>query len=162
MSLLNRRALLLVLPLAACGFTPAFGPTGGARDVLGAVEIAPPSTRFGFDLVKALELRLGRPKGARYDLAYTINTTTVSLGVTPLGDITRYNLMGSVDWTLTQKADGKVLAKGRVENFTAWSATGSTAAGLTAETDAGSRLMRIFADQIITNITSAAAAGWPM
>jgi LPS-assembly lipoprotein len=158
---LNRRAVLLLFPLAACGFTPAYGPNGAARGLLGTVDIAAPSTRFGFDLVKQLELRLGRPNAPKYDLTYKIDTSRVSLGVTPDGDITRYNLLGSVDWTLTEKSDGKVLAAGRVENFTAWSATGSTAAGLTAETDAGSRLMRIFADQIITNITSAAAAGWP-
>ena len=148
----DRRALLLFLPLAACGFHPAFAP--GESALLGGIDFADPNSRTGFDLVKQLELRLGRGRNAPYVMDYTITTDKVGLGVTPQGDITRYNLVGAVDWTLTDKASGTVLAKGRAENFTAWSATGSTAAGLTAETDAGSRLMRILADQIITHLTT--------
>lgn len=149
MSLLSRRALICLMPLAACGFTPAFGPNG----MTGKVVAKTPTTRNDFELVKQLELRLGRPDAGAYGLNYTITTETVSLGFTTSGDITRYNLLGTVDWTLTDPASGAVLDKGQAKNFTAWSATGSTAAAQTVEADASRRLMRILADQIVTRLT---------
>jgi LPS-assembly lipoprotein len=39
-----------------------------------------------------------------------------------------------------------------VKSFTAYSATGSTVAGLAAEEDAAYRLMRILADQIVAQL----------
>lgn len=160
MSSFNRRAFLaLPLIVAGCGFTPAFGPDGGAGDLVGTVNVAAPASRNAFEFVKQAELRLGRATVARYDLAYLIKIETVSLGVTPDGDITRYNLLGIIDWTLTAHSGGKPVAKGRVQNFTGWSATGSTVAGLTAEADANSRLMRILADQMVTQLIAGSAAG---
>jgi LPS-assembly lipoprotein len=149
MSLLSRRALICLLPLAACGYTPAFGPNG----MTGKVVAKTPTTRNDFELVKQLELRLGRPDAGAYGLNYTITTETVSLGFTNSGDITRYNLLGTVDWTLTDPASGAVLDKGQAKNFTAWSATGSTAAAQTVEADASRRLMRTLADQIVIRLT---------
>lgn len=151
MSSLSRRALILLMPLAACGFTPAFAPKGG--DLMGKVAAKAPTTRNEFELVKQLELRLGRPDTAAYALTYQITTETISLGMTSSGDITRYNLLGTVDWTLTDPISSAVLAKGQAKNFTAWSATGSTAAGQTVEADASRRLMRILADDIVTRLT---------
>lgn len=150
MSLLSRRALICLLPLAACGFTPAFAPNGG--DMMGKVAAIAPTTRNGFELVKQLELRLGRPDSDAFKLDYTINTETVSLGFTTSGSITRYNLLGTVDWTLSDPTSGEILDKGQAKNFTAWSATGSTAAAQTVEADASRRLMRILADQIVTRL----------
>jgi LPS-assembly lipoprotein len=149
MSLLSRRALICLMPLAACGFTPAFGPNA----MTGKVAAKTPTTRNDFELVKQLELRLGRPDAGAYGLNYTITTETVSLGFTTSGDITRYNLLGTVDWTLTDPISSAVLDKGQAKNFTAWSATGSTAAAQTVEADASRRLMRILADQIVTRLT---------
>lgn len=149
MSLLSRRALLCLMPLAACGFTPAFGPNG----MMGKIAAIAPTTRDDFELVKQLELRLGRPDAGALVLKYTISTETVSLGFTTSGDITRYNLLGTVDWTLTDPTNGEILTKGQTKNFTAWSATGSTAAAQTVEADASRRLMRILADQMVTQLT---------
>ena len=65
--LLSRRKAalggLLLLPLAvmsACGFQPVYGPQGAAQGLRGKVQIAAPDTRLGYDLVAALEDRLGR------------------------------------------------------------------------------------------------------
>ncbi len=160
MSSSNRRAILaLPLILAACGFAPAIGPNADA--LMGQVTVQEPKTRHAFDFVKHMESRLGRSTSDMYALDYVIKTEKVSLGVTPDGDITRYNLLGTVEWSLTARDGGKTLVKGRAENFTSWSATGSTAAGLTAETDASSRLMRILADQIVAHLIAASAAGRP-
>ena len=109
-------------------------------------------------LVERLEERLGRPEAIRYDLAYTITTETVGVGITTDNKITRYNLKGVVDYTLTERATGARVTGGRVQSFTAYSATGSTVAGLAAEEDAGLRLMRILADQIVARLIAASAS----
>lgn len=156
MSSFNRRTLLGFLALSGCGFTPAYGPGGAAAGLQGAVRIGDPTDKNAFDLVERLEERLGRPSMAAYDLAYTITTIPVGVGITPENAITRYNLTGTVDWTLTARATTARVAGGRVESFTSYSATGSTVAGLAAEEDAALRLMRLLADQIVTRLIATA------
>ncbi len=158
MSSYNRRTLLLApLALAACGFTPAYAPGGAANKLTGAVRLADPTTKNGFDFVERVEERLGRTQVHRYDLAYTIVTETVGVGVTPDNRITRYNLKGAIDYTLSDTATGARINGGRVQSFTSYAATGSTVAGLAAEEDAGLRLMRILADQIVARLIAEAA-----
>ncbi len=150
---LSRRLLILVpLTIAACGFTPALGPGGAAEGLQGSIRAANPADKNAFDLVERLEERIGRPETARFDLTYTITTRAIGVGITPDNAITRYNLTGAVDWTLTERATATRVAGGRVENFTSYSATGSTVAGLAAEEDAAFRLMRILADQIVSRL----------
>ena len=55
-------------------------------------------------------------------------------------------------WALADLATGARLTGGRVDNFTSYSATGSTVASLAAEEDASLRLMRILADQIVARL----------
>jgi LPS-assembly lipoprotein len=158
MSLYNRRfVLVLPLALAACGFAPAYGPGGTAVQLVETVRVADPSDKNSFDLVERLEERLGRPENHRFNLAYTIKTEAVGVGITTENEITRFNLTGTVDYTLTDKASGSRLTGGRVQGFTAYSATGSTVAGLAAEEDAAFRLMRILADQIVARLIAASA-----
>jgi len=159
MSSFDRRSVLLMpLALAACGFTPAYAPGGGADKLLGAIWVQDPTDKNAFDLVERLEERLGRPENIRFDLAYTITTEAVGVGITTDNKITRFNLMGAIDYSLTERATGARVAGGRVQNFTAYSATGSTVAGLAAEEDAAFRLMRILADQIVARLIAAAAS----
>jgi LPS-assembly lipoprotein len=156
---LSRRTVLLApLALAACGFAPALAPDGPATALLGAVYVQDPSDKNGFDLVERLEERLGRPETPRYDLAYSIATESVGVGITTDNQITRFNLKGVIDYTLTDRVTGTRVAGGRVQNFTAYSATGSTVAGLAAEEDAAYRLMRILADQITAQLIAASAS----
>ena len=155
----SRRTLLLApLALAACGFTPAYGPGGSAGKLTETVWVQDPTDKNAFDLVERLEERLGRPEAIRYDLAYTITTESVGVGITPDNKITRYNLKGVVDYALTDRASGVQVTGGRVQSFTAYSATGSTVAQLAAEEDAGLRLMRILADQIVARLIAASAS----
>lgn len=156
---LSRRAVLFApLALAACGFTPALAPNGPATALLETVYVQDPSDKNGFDLVERLEERLGRPENPKYDLAYTIVTETVGVGITTDNKITRYNLKGVIDYALTDRATGARVTGGRVQNFTAYAATGSTVAGLAAEEDAAYRLMRILADQITARLIAASAS----
>lgn len=149
-------ALLAGGLLASCGFAPAYGPGGPANALTGAVRAADPVDKNGFDLVQRLEERFGRPQTPRFDLTYTISTKAIAVGVTPDGTITRYNLSGAVDWSLTDPTGTRV-AGGVVDSFTSWSATGSTVAGMTAEEDANTRLMRILADQIVARLLAISA-----
>ena len=114
-----------------------------------------PVNQAGFGFVKQIEARLGRVKDRDYDLTYDITTISDGVGITPDGAITRYNLTGTVTWTLTQNAAGVRLAGGQVTNFTSYSATGSTVAGLTARQDAARRLMVILADEVVARILAA-------
>ena len=155
---LSRRFVLLApLALAACGFTPALAPNGPATALLETVYVQDPTDKNGFDLVERLEERLGRPENPKYDLAYTIITETVGVGITTDNKITRYNLKGVIDYAMTDRASGARVTGGRVQNFTAYAATGSTVAVLAAEEDAALRLMRILADQIVARLIAASA-----
>jgi LPS-assembly lipoprotein len=144
--------MMVPFALAACGFAPAYAPGKPAAALLGTVRAADPADRNGFDLVERIEERLGRPDAPVYDLTYAIATETVGVGITTDNQITRFNLKGAVDYRLTRTSDGEVMASGRVQSFTAFAATGSTVAGLAAEEDAGTRLMRLLADQIVTRL----------
>jgi LPS-assembly lipoprotein len=158
-SQLSRRTFLLApFALAACGFTPAYGPGGSAGKLTETVWVQDPTDKNAFDLVERLEERLGRPENIRYDLAYTITTESVGVGITPDNKITRYDLKGVVDYALTDRATGAQISGGRVQSFTAYSATGSTVAQLAAEEDASLRLMRILADQIVARLIAASAS----
>jgi LPS-assembly lipoprotein len=158
MSSYNRRFLLLTpLALVACGFTPAYAPGGAATKLMGTVRAADPSDKKAFDFVERIEERIGRPEVTRYDLDYTIVTETVGVGVTTDNQITRYNLKGAIDYTLSDTATGEKISGGRVQSFTAYAATGSTVAGLAAEEDAAFRLMRLLADQVVARLIAEAA-----
>ena len=164
MSSFSRRSLLktlLALPLTACGFAPAYGPGSAMAGLQGRVRVADPADKNGFDLVERLEENLGRPDAPLYDLTYTITTAANAVGITPEGTITRYTLAGQIAWALIRREDGSRITGGSVDSFTAYSATGSTVAGLAAEEDAGLRLMRILADQIVAQLTATSASWSP-
>jgi LPS-assembly lipoprotein len=159
MSSFNRRFLLLsaFAAVAGCGFTPAFGPGGAANALRGQVRAADPTDTDSFNLVRSIEDRLGLPKVSAYDLSYTIKTEVEGAGITPSNAITRFSLVGSVDWTLAAAGSDAVLATGRAESFTSWSATGNPISSLSAEDDARLRLMRILADQMVNQLIAASA-----
>ena len=67
MSLPDRRQVLFSLGalvvsggLAACGFTPVYGPQGGGGKLLNAVALSEPENRADYDFRSRFEERLGR------------------------------------------------------------------------------------------------------
>ncbi|MFK7750954.1 MAG: LPS assembly lipoprotein LptE [Sedimentitalea sp.] len=153
MSSFNRRFCLLTpLALAACGFEPVYGPNGAGSALRNKVLVDAPDTEATYLLVRNLELTLGRAAVPDYRLAVAPTITEEGQAVTAEGDITRYSLVGKANFSLTQFGTGTVLATGDVENFTGYSATGSTVETLAAETDARERLMKILADQITAQL----------
>ncbi|PCH73040.1 MAG: hypothetical protein COC12_05410 [Rhodobacteraceae bacterium] len=155
MSLFSRRFLLMLpLVLAACGFTPVYAPGGTASALRGKVEVAAPESVDSYLLVQNLEERLGRPNPAVYKLSLVLATGAQGQAITASNETTRYSVVGKVDYELIEIAGDDVIATGSIDNFTGYSATGSTVETLAAERDAHERLMVILADQITTRLYS--------
>jgi LPS-assembly lipoprotein len=154
--LLSRRALLAgAMTLSACGFTPAYAPGAPAAELVGRIALAVPNDKGGFDLVSRLEERLGPAATPLFRLDYKITTTSTGVAVTTDGAVTRFNVTGTVAWSLVELSTGTTKLSGQADAFTSYSATGSTIAGLAAEEDSAVRLMVILADQIVTRIIAA-------
>lgn len=162
---LTRRAalaLLVGLP-AACGFAPVYGPDGGGGGggggtaLRGAIRAAEPDSDIAFAFVRRFEERLGRADAPRYDLAYALATEEVALAITGSNDITRYDIEGRLDWTLTPAGGGKPTLRARETAFTAYSASGSTISTLESQRDAQRRLAIILADKVAARLLAEAA-----
>ncbi len=150
---LSRRALLSsCFAVAACGFTPVHGPGGTAEGLRGRIEVAAPADEEGFALVRRLEERLGRPRGADLSLLADIRLSEESVGFLPDGEISRFSVEGRVDWQLTRVNDGTLVATGDANSFTSYSATSTTVATRFAQRDARRRLMIILADQVVADL----------
>ncbi|OYX45142.1 MAG: hypothetical protein B7Z02_02545 [Rhodobacterales bacterium 32-67-9] len=160
MSSSDRRAilyLLAALPLAACGFTPAYAPGGPAAGLLGRVTVDAPTDKDSFDLVARLEERLGRTRAPEYRLSYRIETKTEGQAIAPDNTINRYQVIGTIAFTLHDEGTGAALSSGKVSSFTAYSAFGTSVATAASEADAHARLMRLLADQIVTRLIATSA-----
>jgi len=152
------RRFLLFLPLAlmACGFTPVYAPGGTASALRGKVEVAAPESVDSYLLVQNLEERLGRPNVPTYSLSLALVTVEQGQAVTASNETTRYSVVGRVDYVLLDIDSEEIVASGSVDNFTGYSATGSTVQTLASERDAHERLMVILADQITTQLYATA------
>ena len=156
----NRRNIILsMLAVGACGFTPVHGPGGTGQHLTGQLQVTAPTTRNAFDLVRQLETRLGHASAPRFALSYKIDVKQEDLGITPTQTISRFNLVGQVDFSVTDIATGDIVTSGKVDNFVGYSATGTTLSTQTAERDAHGRLMLILADQITARLL-ASASDW--
>ncbi|PXW79871.1 LPS-assembly lipoprotein [Ruegeria sp. P4] len=172
MSLPDRRKFLkftLVLPLgaslSACGFEPVYGPNGAGTALRGQIAFQAPETigaprdTDAYYFVRRLETRLGRAGAPAYRMDLTLDTEEVGQAITAEGSITRYSLTGTAGYSLVRLSDGQIVASGEVENFSGYSASGTTVQTLASETDAHERLMVILADQIVTRLYAVPGLG---
>lgn len=146
-------------PLAACGFTPVYGPNGAGSIVHGRIAYRAPDTPEGFRLRARLEDRLGRVEQGDYLLSVEMDIDEVALVITSDQDINRYNIPGTANWALYPAGADETsapLASGRVSTFTAYSAFGTTVATHDAQQDARDRLSIALADLVVTDILIAA------
>lgn len=158
MSLSDRRSFLLAAAaLAGCGFTPVYGPKGSANALSGRIAFDPPNDPAGFALVRHLERRLGIAAAPAYRLSADIAMGEEELGVTADQTITRYNVLGRVDFVLRREGSDAPVTSGTVESFSSYSATGTPFATQTAQNDAKDRLMAILADQIVARLLATAS-----
>ncbi|WP_371061035.1 LPS assembly lipoprotein LptE [Rhodosalinus sp. 5P4] len=159
MSWSDRRSFVLAAcaaALAGCGFAPVYAPGGGASRLQGQVAFSAPGTRAGFDLRARLEERLGVATAGRYALDVVPSVRSEGLGSTRDGRTSRFQLVGSAAFTLSDAEGGTVLAEGEVDGFTGYSTTGSIVATEAARRDAETRLMRLLADRIVDRLLLAA------
>lgn len=167
MSWLKRRTLMLaplvlLIGTAGCGFTPVYAPGGTGAALFGNVLVQAPeeipsnSDVAAYFMVEALEQELGRGEGRVYALDLQINQTVDGQAITADNEITRYSVQGTAQYALRRLADGDIVASGKVDNFTGYSATGSTVDTLASERDAEERLMKILAGQITTRLFTTA------
>lgn len=152
MSWLSRLTLGLGLAvgLLACGFTPVYGPGSDVAGFRGTITLEEPDTEEEFAFTARLEDRLGRVETPLYDLAFTLTTSEVDLAIDESNNITRFNIEGTLTWSLTEGET--VLKSGEETGFTAYSATGSTISTLESERDARRRLMVILADKVVARL----------
>jgi LPS-assembly lipoprotein len=149
------------LPLAACGFTPVYGPGGAGGRLLGEIALPDPGSPLVYLYDRRIEERLGRGgPGASYVLRRTLSVDEQTLGGTSAGATTRYRLLGEARFVLRDAATDRVLISDTTTAFTGYSSTGSTVATLAAERDARDRLAVLLADQTI-DILLLQAAGLP-
>ncbi|MBV0891214.1 hypothetical protein KTN05_05030 [Paracoccus sp. Z118] len=153
----RRRALaaVAVLLLGACGFTPVYGPQGGASALFGQVRAADPRTQDDFAFMQRIQDRLG-PEGSRYELSYRLTLAVAPQAITQEQVTTRYSLNGTASFRLVEAASGAVVAQGRVSNFTSYSTVGTTISTTAGERDARQRLATMLADQVVTRLLAAA------
>ncbi|MFW2589293.1 LPS assembly lipoprotein LptE [Sagittula sp. SSi028] len=152
---MTRRALLVVAAasLAACGFTPVYGPQGAGGVLLGNVDLPEARGDAQYEFNLRFEDRLGRADAdALFGLATQLQMTSSSVGINSDGSSTRTRLIGRAVYTLRETATGRVLHEGRTTAFTGYSTTGTTVATTAASRDARERLMSILADQVVDDL----------
>jgi len=155
----DRRAILLALAaLAGCGFEPVYAPGGQGAGLRGRIDIATPADEEGYALVRRLEDRLGQGPAPDLRMDADIRITEDPVGYLPDGTISRYNVLGQVDWRLTRIADGAAVIHGSEKSFASYSATSTTVATIYAQRDARRRLMVILADRIAADIMARAGS----
>lgn len=147
----------LLAGLAACGFTPVYGPGGEAGVLRGAVRASAPDTDLAFAFVRQIEDRLGKPGETGFDLGYSIATIEEGLAIDGSNNITRFSIEGVIDWTLTPAGGEAPALRGQESSFVSYSATGSTISTQESERDAERRLAVILADKVVARLLADAA-----
>ena len=147
----RRGALLALLAVGACGFTPALAPGGGMLKLRNTVAVSAPDTIAGFAIRSRLIDRLGLATTPIATLSVNVEQALDVASQSQSGSTLRYNVVGAAGWQLTA-ANGTVWGSGQVEGFTSYAATGSTVATQSAATDAVGRLMTILADKVVTQL----------
>ena len=141
-----------MLLIAACGFTPVYGPGGVGTELQNQIQVDKPKDRDAFLLTQRIEERLGRGNDSRFGLKVDIAVRETGIAINPQGDTDRYDVLGVAKYALRDVKTGNEVVAGIVNSFASYSATGSAAASLAAERDARERLMVILADQIATRL----------
>jgi len=147
------------LLLAACGFTPVYGPGGAGTVLRDATTVSAPDTREGFRLLTRIEDSLGRAGAETFHLAVSLDISEERSAVTEDETATRRQVLGVATYRLTSGGpDGPLVTEGRVQSFTSYSTTTTPSATLAAEADARDRLAVLLADLIVARLLAAAPA----
>lgn len=155
MSYFNRRLFLTAFAgtlLAACNFTPVYGPEGSGSKIENRIFITEPSAKDTYIVTRHLETRLGRADPAPMTLSFAVSHGLAGLGTTATGAVTRLHRTGSLTYTLTNSETSQEIDSGSLSNFVGYSVTGNTATSLAAERSSEERLMNVLADQLVDRL----------
>ncbi|OUS04140.1 hypothetical protein A9Q96_14350 [Rhodobacterales bacterium 52_120_T64] len=159
MLLFSRRKFLslatIPLALSACGFTPIYSKGSAAEKMHGRIALGTFDGLEGFQLREQLVSRLGTAINAAHQLNVMLTVDSDGIAITQDGSITRYNLSGSAEFTISQLGGGVVFTD-TVTAFTAYNATASAYATRIAEKDANRRIAVTIADKIVTRLATSA------
>ncbi len=165
MSSSDRRGVLVglaaLLPFAACGFTPAYAPGGSGDRLRGQILAREPRNQDDYVFAARFEDKLGRNDAAPFLLRYDIDTDSDGLAITSDQETLRYHLTGIILFEVVDRATDEVMTSGTVENFTSYSAIGTTVATRASEKDATERLMAIMAEQVVTRLLATGESWLP-
>ncbi len=146
----------MVALLAACGFTPVYGPGGEGGVWRNAVLATEPDTDFTFAFVRQFEERLGQPVAPAFTLGYDIAIDAQGLAIDGSNNVTRFNVEGVIDWAVRPDGADIPILTGTETAFVSYSASGSPLAVLEAKRDAERRLAVVLADRVVARLLAEA------
>ncbi len=149
---------LLGASLSACGFTPIYAERTGVAAKLGAVslEVRSPTARTEFLVRHELAQRLG-DGGSDYVLAVTVQETRQGFGIRIDNVATRYDLVLTTNYTLTDAATQKVVTSGAAFGQSSYDVTDEPYADIALEERARERAAALAADKIRRDLAFAFA-----
>lgn len=140
---------LLLLCIAACGFTPVYRKDGVVSERLAAVEIAPMAGRLGQQMTGALERTLaagsGQPKRYRLEIVLVPSRRIVSIEQDRR--INRYDVVMDSQYVLRNLETGAALDRGTMQAITSYTIVESDFASYIAERDAQEQAIRKLAEK---------------
>src|SRR5215472_15749365 len=149
--------LLLMLPLAACGFHPLYAESRRAADepALAAIKVMPIADRMGQQLVLSLREQFN-PHGVsletRYQLSVTLAVSRADLGIQRDATATRGQVNVTAIMVLADAKTSKVLYRGSAHSLSAFNVVNDAFAAQVAQDDSDSRAVRDLATEIRTRI----------
>lgn len=151
-------ALIGVLLLTACGFSPVYGThttEGATADTLNQVAIDNIPDRSGQMLRNNLIDRMygkGRPKKPLYHLAIVLSSSLQDLGIQANATSTRSLLDMSATYNLID-GNGKTVLTGTAHSVTSFNKLTDQYASLVASESATDRTLREVSEQIVNRIS---------
>ncbi len=151
-------AMAAALVQGGCGFRPLYGSGGVSEDVaaqLAQVHIGIIPDRTGQVLRNRLIERFnpqGRPTRARYTLDVAVSEVRQDLGIRRDASATRYNLIVTSTYALTDRERGRELVRGSLRTIVSFDYLSDQYATLTAESGARDRALSEVAEEIRTRV----------
>ena len=149
--------VLLMLPLAACGFHPLYAESHRVADepALAAIKVLPIADRMGQQLELSLREQFN-PRGLavdpRYQLSVTLTVYRADLGIQRDATATRGQVNVTASIVLADAKTSKVIYRGAAHSLSAFNVVNDAFAAQVAQDDSDSRTVRDLADEIRTRI----------
>ena len=149
--------LLLMLPLAACGFHPLYAESRRVADepALAAIKVLPIADRMGQQLELSLREQFN-PRGLslepRYQLSVTLSVYRADLGIQRDATATRGQVNVTAIIVLSEAKTAKVVYRGSAHSLSAFNVVDDAYAAQVAQDDSDSRTVRDLADEIRTRV----------